>query len=31
VEELYREVRDEFFTALVLGVHPDQLELDIAV
>ncbi|WLW38620.1 hypothetical protein [Streptomyces phage Verabelle] len=31
VEELYREVRDEFFTALVLGVHPGQLELDIAV
>ncbi|WLW38549.1 hypothetical protein [Streptomyces phage Vanseggelen] len=31
VEELYREVRDEFFTALVLGVHPDQLELPLAV
>jgi hypothetical protein len=31
VEELYREVRDEHFTALVLGVHPDQLELPIAV
>jgi hypothetical protein len=31
VEELYREVRDEFFTALVLSVHPDQLALPIAV
>lgn len=31
VEELYREVRDEHFTALVLGVHPGQLSLDIAV
>ncbi|WJN63091.1 hypothetical protein [Streptomyces phage phiScoe3] len=31
VAELYREVRDEFFTELVLGVHPDQLQLDIAV
>ncbi|WJN63170.1 hypothetical protein [Streptomyces phage phiScoe44] len=31
VEELYREVRDEHFTALVLGVHPDQLELPLAV
>ncbi|AKY03904.1 hypothetical protein SEA_VERSE_74 [Streptomyces phage Verse] len=30
VEELYREVRDEFFTELVLGVHPGQLQLDLS-
>ncbi|WJN62848.1 hypothetical protein [Streptomyces phage phiScoe2] len=30
VEELYREVRDEYFTELVLGVHPDQLTLPLS-
>lgn len=31
VAEIWAEARDQFFTSLVLGVHPHQLQLDIAV
>ncbi|WJN63327.1 hypothetical protein [Streptomyces phage phiScoe54] len=31
VAEVYREYRDQYFTSLVLSVHPDQLELPLAV